>query len=77
MTGGLCASGSTLSLYFTCDWRARGARAVGVLVAGYLAVRGAAADDGGRYRNRVRALTLYWYFVGIVWICVFIAFYLL
>ena len=48
------------------------------MVAGYLAVRGSAVDDGDqeRFESRVRALALYWYFVDIVWICIFAAFYL-
>ena len=44
----------------------------------YLAIRGVASTDGdqARFDSRVRALALYWYFVDIVWICVFVAFYL-
>ena len=36
-----------------------------------------AGRSAERFTSRVRALSLYWYFVDVVWICVFIAFYLL
>jgi heme/copper-type cytochrome/quinol oxidase subunit 3 len=42
----------------------------GVAVAGWFAIRPQPA-------TRVAALSLYWYFVDVVWILVFIAFYLL
>lgn len=76
--GGLLPSSSTfLALYFLLT----GVHALhvlaGVTVAGYLAVRGpsSANDDDGRFAGRVRALTLYWYLVDVVWLCILLAFY--
>jgi cytochrome c oxidase subunit 1 len=76
---GLLPSRSTfLALYYLLT----GVHAVhvlfGVAVAAYLNIRGVKSTAGNqaRFDNRVGALTLYWYFVDMVWICVFIAFYL-
>ena len=72
---GLLPSGSTfLSLYYLLT----GVHALhvlgGVVVTASLAGR---TLEPAVFSNRLRALALYWYFVDIVWICVFIAFYLL
>jgi cytochrome c oxidase subunit I len=45
----------------------------GVLVTGYLTLR--PRGCGAPWRNRVRAISLYWYFVDVIWICIFVAFY--
>jgi cytochrome c oxidase subunit 1 len=50
----------------------------GLIVAGYLAVRwtAATAGDAARLTGRLAALRMYWYFVDVIWVCVFAAFYL-
>ena len=76
---GLLPSSSTfLALYYLLTGVHAVHVALGVVVAGYLAVRGSASTngDGEHFKSRVRALALYWYFVDIVWICIFAAFYL-
>jgi cytochrome c oxidase subunit I+III len=76
---GLLPSTNTLAALF---YLLTGVHAVhvllGVIVAGYFWVRGVSSTGGDetRFENRLGALRLYWYFVDIVWICVFAAFYL-
>jgi len=50
----------------------------GVIAAGYLAIRGDRSTGGNStwFAHRVQALRLYWYFVDIVWLLIFAAFYL-
>jgi cytochrome c oxidase subunit 1 len=50
----------------------------GSVAAGYLALRGERSTRGDRswFAWRVRALRLYWYFVDLVWLFIFAAFYL-
>ena len=77
---GLLPSDSTfLALYYLVTGVHAVHALIGVLVSAYLAIRGSSSTDGdkARFENRVRAVTIYWYFVDIVWICVFTAFYLL
>jgi heme/copper-type cytochrome/quinol oxidase subunit 3 len=67
--GMLPSTGTFLALYYLLT----GVHALhvlgGVLVAGWFAFR-------PQPSTRVAALSLYWYFVDVVWILVFIAFYL-
>jgi cytochrome c oxidase subunit 1 len=51
----------------------------GVVAAGYLAARGDRSTGGNAawFAGRIRAVRLYWYFVDIVWLFIFVAFYLL
>ena len=68
------ATSTFLALYYLLT----GAHALhvlgGMLVTGYLASRAGESEAG--WRNRVRAVSLYWYFVDVVWICIFVAFYI-
>jgi cytochrome c oxidase subunit 1 len=76
---GLLPSTSTLLALF---YLLTGVHAVhvvlGVILAGYFWVRGVACTGGDEawFETRLGALRLYWYFVDIVWICIFAAFYL-
>ena len=48
----------------------------GVLVAGWLAMRGAGLE-AARFTNRIGATGLYWYFVDAVWVLILLTLYLL
>lgn len=50
----------------------------GLVVNAYLAVAGLQSTSGNAamYANRIRAVALYWYFVDLVWLCIFVLLYL-
>ena len=50
----------------------------GLVVNAYLAAAGlqSTSGDAAMYANRIRAVALYWYFVDLVWLCIFILLYL-
>ncbi|HXG73155.1 MAG TPA: cbb3-type cytochrome c oxidase subunit I, partial [Gemmatimonadaceae bacterium] len=76
--GATPASATFLALYFLLT----GVHALhvvgGVIVNAYLAARGerSTGGDSARFANRVRAVSIYWYFVDVVWLFILIAFYI-
>ena len=73
------AAGTFLALYYLLTGMHMLHVLGGVVAAGYLAGRGerSTGGDPAWFAGRVRALKLYWYFVDIVWLFIFAAFYLL